>query len=1399
MTISLLEGGVWFSYVYNVIDESFTLSINTTTLPGIGTYVLHLNVTWSGSPFYQSVGSKAFTVTVVLRSTQLTHLSFAPGQWGNNVSIEFIYTDLIAGSSAGMTGTLALNASLSGWYTVSYLGNGHYLVVLNTSGVGTDGLYTLNASIVHSSGYYQSALETFGFSVLQRSTQFGYESPDPTPYLENVTLVVTYTDDSTGRGIEGASVAVTCSNTTAEVLALNTNYWVTYLGDGQYLIELVSDALGAPGKYILQISVDYTGPPYYLPAVRSLTARVTQRTTQIVITQTPSDTPFLENITFRFRFEDFLTGAFVVIDKSHITLSHGIGHTLITSAQYSFYNYVTYYEISFNSTVLDAANLVTGHEIQLEIDISAGPPYYAVRSKTTIASTTYRPTQILFPLVQEIPYYDNITIELEYIDFLTGAGIEGATILLDSINWTAGEYQVIELGSGAYRILINSTEFGATGVVFFDFTASKAGVPFPASRQAINVPASIREIQTSFLAQTPSPGSTAVGVPIIVTLTLSDFDHGVPMEGATITTDWTILYGTNYNLAEVGNGVYTLTLNMTGLIAQDYPFTVEASKQFYETASILISVTPGASTFTIQLERTTVYALWGEIAEIRLDVRESYYLSLVPGANVTLFWNGVYYDFDDRNNGTYILSLDTSNNNFGIYEPQISVSRQYYQTRQTSITLVVSKAPGQILSEQTVFNIVVDTARTFTVYLNDTIRNAPVIATSITMEWNNTVYILVANGTPGYYNATIDTSGFDIGPYQAVISAAATNHQFLDATIDINIIPIPTSINLVGEDIALFIIRGEQLTILVEYHNLYYGGYVPGANVTYTIANLTGLLDEEFNGTYSMTIDTSHLPAQTLSLRIQASAFGYAIASRSIPVTILPVPTTSYSSHPLESGYHNEEVVFTFYYNNTYANQPVTGALIQISWEGGSGVWEELGFGWYNVTITLTPTSPRPYDVRVTFSRQDFATSSTTVRVQILATPTHMIAPQSVSVPVNDTVYVSIEILSDLDNSTVYGFNGIAFWTTRGEFELGVYENGTYYFEVPGFLPMGLYTIEIAFSTTIYDIDPLTIEVTVRPVATELRIIPEDNIVIDTYPGQSIPISVLYFDLDHSLGISGADIQVSVSEGNITYLDQFTTESQGVYYLTFVVNAERTFTVTITLTKDQYMTGQIVITIRSDISGQQILARNMALIGGFAFIFLAAFIVVYVRILSVPKMIRILNKMIRIIAGGKVPKAPKVVSRHESVLAIVNEELESVHIKKIYNEVTGEPIEAIVPEVNELLERLAEITGLGEVELDAFRQDLARMKASERPGFIREVIMQEEARRADDLAKKEAKEVEVPRKETLETMPSELEELRMKLKKKGMSDDEIDIIIDQAKTLSKADLEALLDSLGIRL
>ena len=138
----------------------------------------------------------------------------------------------------------------------------------------------------------------------------------------------------------------------------------------------------------------------------------------------------------------------------------------------------------------------------------------------------------------------------------------------------------------------------------------------------------------------------------------------------------------------------------------------------------------------------------------------------------------------------------------------------------------------------------------------------------------------------------------------------------------------------------------------------------------------------------------------------------------------------------------------------------------------------------------------------------------------------------------------------------------------------------------------------------------------------------------------------------------------------------------GVYTLPFVVRTGGTIEVTIILTKDFYQTQQITYTFRSDFSAEQILAQNLALGGGFIFIFLAIAIIAYAKHFAIPWIIRQLNKMIAALAKGKVPSPVKVRSREDLVLEIINEELKPSTLEKELEDVPGPSIEAVTQQQN---------------------------------------------------------------------------------------------------------------------
>lgn len=1403
MSINLVEGGISYSVTYDSGTRIFTISINTTSL-AIGTSVLTLNVVWLGEPYYEQE-LQTFSVSVTLRSTQLSHLSFATPQWGDVVSIEFIYTDLITGSSSDMTGTLSLDAGLAGYYTVSSLGNGHYLLELDTTVFSGTGVFFINATIAYTgSNFAADAIESFSLSVIERVAQMGYESPDPTEFLNNVTFTITYIDDSTSTPIPGASLTITCSNSSSTLL-LNDNYWFTDLGTGEYLIEIESVALGSVGIFILEVTASKSGIPYHASVVTNIKSIVTQRTTQILLTQTPGEVPFLEFVVIKFKYTDFLTGQSITITELQITLTHGVGMTVISDSNYTLSESNGVYTITFNSTILNPSALVTAYPIQITIDASSGSPFYAPRSIETKATTKERATQILFPLVEDTPYYENITINFQFIDFLTGNGIPYASVSVDISNMTTPTHYISEIGNGLYKILIPSQQFGSVGTIYFNVSVSTSGTPFYGDRAALMIPAKIILVPTTLIAEVPAVASQPIGQPILVNLTLTSSATGTSITGATITTDWTSLFSTDATILEIGGGIYRITINTTGLLSQEYEFSIQAELAFHVTSNISVSVTPGAASSQIILSKTTIYADWGELISISLDVRDPIYGTYIPGMNTTILWNGTLYHFTDLLNGTYTISLDTTDNNFGVYQPQITISREYYQPKQTTMTFIISKADGELISEQTVLTIITGATGQFWIYLNDTARDLPIEGAVVSMEWNNTFYNMPSNGTPGYYVGSLNSSGFALGQYELIISAVQTNYIILDQTLDVYIDPIPITISLPSLQTGFVVYYGEMLELMVSIDDDYNGGLVRGANISYTLAGLSGQLLELPNGSYTATIDTSLLAAQILYLRLTVSIESYETKVMRYLVNIQPIPTSISVDLSSKIGYYGDTVTYVFSLNDSLTNTPLSGAQVDVSWEGGTGEAIDHGDGTYSVSIHLNASTPKAYDVNVRFVLTNYATADIKVRADLDSFPISILGLSEVSIAINDTLTLHYSLNNTVLNQIVSDASGIANWVGLEQVVLDVDQNGSYILVIPNDLILGQYTIDLSFANPFYQIAPFQISLTVRQVNTDL-VLAGSGPVINTLPGDPIEITITYRDLDHeNRSIPNAIISYTVTSDNgnfVVYYPNFLRNplgDNGTYILYFIVQAGGIYELTIQFSRGDYAAASINLEIDSNPTPEQVLIQTATYGGGALLILISVLLFYYVRVWSVPKQIRSMNRMIKSLEKGVVPRPGVWPSRQEALLSIVNEELHSSGIRKISDDVAGESIEAHIPEVNKLLERLAEITGLGAVEIEAFKADLAKMKASERPGFIREVITQEEARRADALAraKEPDREFEVP--STLEARPEELDEIRQKLVTKGMAPEEIDVILEEAKNLSKADLEALLDSLGIRL
>lgn len=172
--------------------------------------------------------------------------------------------------------------------------------------------------------------------------------------------------------------------------------------------------------------------------------------------------------------------------------------------------------------------------------------------------------------------------------------------------------------------------------------------------------------------------------------------------------------------------------------------------------------------------------------------------------------------------------------------------------------------------------------------------------------------------------------------------------------------------------------------------------------------------------------------------------------------------------------------------------------------------------------------------------------------------------------------------------------------------------------------------------------------------------------------------------------------------------------------------------------------------------------------------------------------------MIAALGRGRIPKPADVPVRREMLLLMMNEDLKRVGIQKSLDDIALSTVDVTVMDVEELLEDLARVVGLTPADIDTLRQDLDKMRPSERAGFINEVLRQERSRRARELAEAErVVEEGVPAGVEEEHLSEEeLLHLKERLLKMGIEETEADLMIEQARNLSRAEIDALLSEIG---
>ena len=1407
LTISVT--GYGFTIYYDGdITGIFYIEIDTSVFTP-GSHSILVSAEWAGSPFYQNRTGISIPITVRERYTSLIHGSYAPVQYGNVLHLNFTYRDLDDYSTALMGGgTLTLDAALTGYYSVDDLGSGLYTLHLNTIVFGELGVFTINVTMEYGgSRYCADATDSFFLSVVIRRTQLTSDLPDLAPFLTQANITVYYIDDNTDAGIDGATITVVCPGAD-ESLVLGVNYWVDDFLDGSYRIRIDTNALGNFGPYTVTVTAQWTsGEPYYQTRVRNVDIEVSRRPASLSVSKSPLNTPYGSDLSFEITITDELDGSGIILTKANLILTHGLG-TVIGDAQYTLTGTDGVYVIRVNSLILTSV-LVEGHPIFVLFHWGDVSPYYGNSTTSTEVNVEARSSQVTVLQTPPGYYYFNMTALLRFTDYLTGASIVGADVTIGSPETGGFAYWVVDNLDGTYSVLIDTNTLPGLGLYNFTADFEWTGVPYYQNVTGIEFSLVVNPVSTTLTFTLPEGTTYYLGDTVYANISYRTIEFDTGIDGATVVTDWTALYGTSAPITPLGGGtgLYQIAIDTSTLAAQTYRFTINASLVLHQSQSIEVDIVLAAVPVQIELTFWPTTPSFGEIVDFQANVTDARNGAPVIGAAVNLTLSTEWILMTEVLPGIYNASINTGQLTAGEYTISVECTLVNYETRRRDFQIRIAKIPAKIsaaLLPQTAVDGQIVTIRVdYLVLENDTAIQPDA---TVTYSWAGGTGILSWSAIDGEYVGDMVVTGVDDGLYYILIQASSANFKSVSTQISIEITEISTETLPITE--SLVIVNFKDIAAITVYlNNTDLGLPVTGANVTFGVSEgVVGTLVEDITpGYYTAYINTSYLSVGDWVVTISSSKNGYTPSSVQYTLTVERIATEAVIlTEATLSGYYGTNVTFFFLFNDTHAPEGIPDAVTNYTLEGFRGSLVDLGDGTYSLTLntSLVTAGSVPHSISVTFRKDNYEFATTLVKLLVQPIPTIMQAEDSLIVPVYDDYTMLFSYWDNLNSEWVTDADAVAVWEF-GTVPLTNLGNGSYRFgptEAALASPLqdrdAPYSLRISISRGNYSRAQMEVSLTIRRIATSVIHTPAPQVL---FVGETFFVNVTYLDIDHSLYIADAEIVVistsALEQGLTRVTDLDTDYGNGTYSLAFRAPNLAYYSLRIELRKVDYQVGIVELDIYPSLSPGQELAIAGFQWGTLLILAVAGLAALYFRVLSVPRLLRILRRMVGVLSKGRIPKPANVPRRREMLLSIMNEDLAPVGIKKTQDDVALSTVDVTVMDVEDLLLELATVVGLTDADVDTLRTDLDKMRPSERAGFINEVLKQERARRAKELAETVE---EVPEEDAkpVGLSDEELEQLRKKLQSMGIEESEAELMIEQAKHLTKAEIDALLEQIG---
>jgi hypothetical protein len=1182
--ISLYDGAseIPQSYV-GVIEQGqgqFLIELNTSYYMTPGDY--NLEIVATPGEFYYLVKAASRTLTIESRETIL--VVEPPGNVAYDTSLNIViqYLDLntldpIANESSLYTHIEILNGSSWIFTCVWRPSMRNYLLSVETYNqaldIGIPYQLWLNFSAEDGAPFYRSSEVMVPFQLRERYTSLDLvDTALPTSYSDLANFTIEYQDILSLSGIAGGSMILYHG---LVLLTQGVEYQITIVGVGQYRISVDTSFLGVPGSKTITVMADWSaGAPYYSDASQNVTFTVTKRQTSIEITVPPTETQFLDNVTFDFIFTDLAIRQAIGIVANDVSIfSNGIQ---LGTQDYIVSAAGNGLRVNLNSTIISAV-LVTNWNITVVVTWTGGAPFYQDDQSTIYVNTVARTGRVELDQVVDTPLGDNIVLGLTFSDQAKGYGIAGASITISCVEvpgLVEGVDYWITAGptTGRYVVDVSSSSLGNLGLYNFILQVrwNPLTSPFYGNITNLQIEAIVRAMQVSLSSELPTPSVAAFYQNISFTVSFTDIDHSVGIAGAegaiTLEYDsgsepssWSVytispgLYNISVHLIDsLSIGLHSITVNITLFPYQSV--TTQADFVVRNRVGGLSADIPAAN-YAGEPTSVTVYLTDDDAGGIPLT-----------GATLSFDWDD-FASFVDLGDGSYSVTLFTSSLGFGPQTLTIYATLTYYSISSLSVDIELLAVTSELIvtwsGPRSHSPLEIYWGEPLTIYaaLNDTLRNQLVTSATISYSWSGGTDAFGVTGVPGNYTASVDTSlAGALGTIIVTVEGQAPNYLNASYQVSFQLLPRPMVVKPEDNRYFFTIDYGGQASIVIYLEDSESAILVAGANVSasWEFANLSLTEEPGRPGYYSVnlaTIDASF--GTTYEIQVSASKEHYASAAVTISMSVskinmevwLDSTTAAYEYTPV---YWSESIRIGVYalapalnatdpYATGLSNCTVTwyspelglgGTLLNGSLLGGPGYY------YFFFNTSDSSASVHSFEIIADHPGDEYFDAEVRLTILVENLPAVIQSPGSPELVWGWTGYINFTYIETYHGVGIDADLATYQWA-GGSGAPYAFGNGVY--GVPMNTSMvrpGIYRITINFQKINYNDQQLTVTVSVAPVPTEIAVnLPEEYRIGETWDqlqapyGDILNVVLLFNNTWEACGVPGAAFNRSVFSG----------------------------------------------------------------------------------------------------------------------------------------------------------------------------------------------------------------------------------------------------------------------------